>query len=142
MPKSDAAIKALVNSTEIVDIRFHEVSAKRTDAPTDADDSLSMQIMVREDASEIGVRCQARVSGGGGEYYTDAEGVFALSEPIEVSPETLQEFIERVGVMVVYPYVREAITDGAARLALPRPVMKILRPGDLHLSETGTPTPT
>lgn len=132
MPKIND-LRELVDRTEVVDVVFHEVAAKRSVGATD--DSLSMEIMARAGDEQIGVRLRAKVTGGGGEYEIDAEGIFALEAEADVEPGTLQEFIERVGVMVVYPYVREAVNDGAARLSLKRPVLKLLRTGDIKLGD-------
>ncbi len=60
--------------------------------------------------------------------------VFTLREPIEASDAIITEFVERVGVMSVYPYLRESITQSGAKLGLDRPVLKLLRPGDIHIT--------
>lgn len=131
-------IQDLVNRAEIADVVFHEVCAKRSPESAEAEDELSMQIMAREDGKEIGIRLRATVVGGGGQYMVDAEGIFELATPAKISPEILSEFIEKVGVMVVYPYVREAINDAAARLCVTRPVLKLLRQGDVRLADEGS----
>jgi hypothetical protein len=126
-------VEELISLVTVRDVVFHEVQARRSPDHEDADD-LSMEITVREGQQELGVRCRAKVAGAGGLYTADAEAVFTLARPARIKPATLREFIEQVGVMVVYPYLRSAITDGAAKLSLRRPILKILRPGDIQLS--------
>lgn len=40
------------------------------------------------------------------------------------------EFIERVGLMAVFPFLREAVFTTASRLGVPPPVVEILRAGE------------
>lgn len=46
-----------------------------------------------------------------------------IPEPVRV------EFVERVAVMAVFPYLRESIHTSAVRLQVPPPVLDILRQG-------------
>ncbi|MGV0778745.1 hypothetical protein [Mycolicibacterium elephantis] len=130
--KTISDTRQLLNVADVREIRFHELSAKRT-GNTDSDHTLTMRVFVRVDETEIGVRCRAEVSGKGGDYVADAEAVFELSEAMSIPPDILREFVEKVGVLVVYPYVREAVADSAAKLGRPRPVLKILRGEDVKL---------
>jgi hypothetical protein len=44
----------------------------------------------------------------------------------------MQAFIERVAMMVAYPYIRAAIADTATRLSLRRPVLGLLRANEVE----------
>ena len=61
---------------------------------------------------------------------------------VDISDAALSEFVERVGVMTVYPYLRESIDQSAAKLGAARPTMKLLRPGDITVSVSADETPS
>lgn len=133
--------KDLLTLTELDGIRYYETSARRRE--DNRDTQVDIEIRLRRAEREIEVRCVARVVGEGADYCADASALFTLSEPVEITESALAEFVERVGVMTVYPYLRESIHRSAATLGVARPTMKLLRPGDIRLSvsEEG-PTPS
>ena len=131
-PRTVSDARDLLDLAELTDIVFYEVGARR--ATDSADSEPTIQIALRREETSIEVRCRAHVVGSGGAYTTDASAVFSLSEQIAVSDDALTEFVERVGVMTVYPYLRESITQSAAKLGLERPILKLLRPGDVHVT--------
>ncbi len=53
----------------------------------------------------------------------------------------MQEFIEQIGLMVLWPYVRSAVASSAAQLSLPAPPLTLLRPKDVivPIEETAEP---
>lgn len=127
--------KQLVDMTELVDVVFHEVAGRRSNEHSGEPEPFLIRAMYRQEENELGIRFQVTVGGYGGIYTADAEAIFALEKPAEIDPSTRQEFIERVAMMAVYPYLRAAIADIATRLSLRRPVLSLLRPGDLKLQE-------
>ncbi|AWK76374.1 hypothetical protein CBI38_33625 (plasmid) [Rhodococcus oxybenzonivorans] len=131
-PRTVADARELLELTELTDIVFFETGARRK--PDVEETPLSIQIALRREELLLEVRCRATVSGSGGEYLADASAVFTLREPIEAADAIITEFVERVGVMSVYPYLRESITQSGAKLGLDRPVLKLLRPGDIHIT--------
>lgn len=127
---SDSA-RELLERTELADIVFYETGGRRN---PDAEESrMNIQVAVRREELLLEVRCRATVSGAGGEYVADAAARFEFHEPVAASADAVTDFVERVGVLCVYPYLREAITQLAAKLGLERPVLRLLRPGDVHL---------
>ncbi|MEV8238485.1 hypothetical protein AB0P23_24840 [Rhodococcus sp. NPDC077669] len=139
-PRTVTDARELLELSELTDVIFYEVSGRRT---TDADtSSVSIQIALRHEALVIEVRCRATVTGAGGEYLSDASAVFTLNAPIAAAEQVITEFVERVGVMSVYPYLRESISQSAAKLGLERPVLKLLRPGEVHVTVDSKSDPT
>ncbi|MEE2061737.1 hypothetical protein [Rhodococcus artemisiae] len=131
-PRTVTDARELLDLAELTDIVFYETYARRT---SDGEDNpLAIQIALRREELVLEIRCRATVAGAGGEYLTDASAVFTLHEPIEAPDTVVAEFVERVGVMSVYPYLRESITQSAAKLGLDRPILKLLRPGDVHVT--------
>lgn len=124
--------KRLLDLTELDSIRFNEVSATRREESRDTE--VDIEIRLRRDEREIEVRCAARVIGEDADYRADASAFFSLDGPVDITDAALAEFVERVGVMTVYPYLRESIHQSAAKLGMPQPTMKLLRPGDIKVS--------
>lgn len=133
-PRTVNDARDLLALTELTDIVFYEISARRN--PDVEGTPVSIEIALRREELLLEVRCRATVLGGEGEYLADASAVFNLQEPVEAPEEVIAEFVERVGVMSVYPYLREAITQSAAKLGLDRPILRLLRPGDVHITRT------
>ncbi|MGO4453704.1 hypothetical protein [Arthrobacter sp. RAF14] len=59
--------------------------------------------------------------------------IWAASEPATVSGIAMGEFLERVAIMAIYPYQREALATYAARLRVPVPTLGLIRQGDVNL---------
>lgn len=57
----------------------------------------------------------------------------------QIPDDVRQDFIERVAVMAVTPYIREAIQDLGTRLRVPAPLLPILRQGEFHLTVRNEP---
>ncbi|MDG4667991.1 hypothetical protein [Mycobacterium sp. 236(2023)] len=147
MPEGESSrlvvdVDDLMSLVNLAAVRFNEVSARRTDAE-DEPDTFRLEVSSMLSQDEIVVRCKASVAGAGGEYVAEADGVFSLSDEVDIAEAVLLDFIQRVGIMVVYPYLRIAISDGAARLGVKTPVLRLLRPGDVALGppdgESATP---
>ena len=131
-PRTVTDARELLELAELTDIVFYEVLGRRTS--NREEEPLSIQIALRLEELLLEIRCRATVAGAGGEYVTDASAVFTLREPIDAHDGVVTEFVERVGVMAVYPYLRESISQSAAKLGLDRPILKLLRPGDVHVT--------
>lgn len=129
-PVSDA--RELLDLAELTDIVFYETGARRS--PDGKEEPLSVRIALRREDLVLEVRCRATLAGAGGEYVADASSVFTLEQPIDASDEVIAEFVERVGVMSVYPYLRESISQSAAKLGLERPILKLLRQNEVHVT--------
>lgn len=130
-----SAVEQLIRLAEIRDVIFHEVRARRSSEQENED--IDLEVMFRENDRELGIRCRATVTAPGAEFIVDAEALFELEKPVQIQPEVVKQFVERVGVMVLYPYLRSAVSDAAAKLAVHRPVMRLLRLGDVQLQGAG-----
>ncbi|MBB1010706.1 hypothetical protein BXY47_0059 [Dietzia kunjamensis] len=131
-PRRIVDARSLLDLAELTDVIFYEVRARR--APQATDSEVAIQIALRRDELVLEVRCRATVTGAGGEYFTDASAVFTLREQISATEDVITDFVERVGVMAVYPYLRESISQSAAKLGLERPILKLLRPGEVRVT--------
>lgn len=59
--------------------------------------------------------------------------VWSASEAITVAGAAMGEFLERVAMMAVYPYQREALATYATRLRVPVPTLGLVRQGEIDL---------
>ncbi len=91
--------------------------------------------MWRHGEQKLGTRFRASISGEGGEFLADAEAIFNLAEPRGLDESVIKDFVERVGVMVVYPFLRSAVAETATKLSLPRPVLSLIRRNEAQFSK-------
>ncbi|WP_074345019.1 hypothetical protein [Mycobacteroides abscessus] len=124
-PPVVADARDLLGITELADITYTRLSAQISD---DDEAPFAVQILVRQGDNSIEILCKATLSGEGAAYAVDAIGRFNVNHPCEVPQDVLTEFVEKAGIVAVYPYLRNGMVDLASRLALPRPVIPFLRP--------------
>lgn len=94
-----------------------------------------MSVTARGEPDWIEIRCRLTVQTVDADLVVDRSAIFRYSEPLEVGSEVVLEFIEKVGVMSVYPYLREAVTRLATDLGVSPPVMGLLRAGTVRVSD-------
>jgi hypothetical protein len=128
-------VRELIALTELQDVVFWEISARRIEDNSE-DRPLQIQAMARVgDEQQLGLRFRATISAQGGDFVADAEAIFAIAEQREIDPELIHEFVERVGIMVVFPFLRSAIAESATKLSLPRPVLTLIKAGQAQFTE-------
>lgn len=115
----------LLGLTELSDISYTRLSAEISDAD---EEPFAVQVLARQGDNSIEILCKATLSGKGATYAVDVIGQFIVTQPCEVPEDVVQEFVEKAGILAIYPYLRNGMVDLAARLALPRPVIPLLRP--------------
>jgi preprotein translocase subunit SecB len=115
-----AAIRFLIEHSELRSIEHYEMSARRYDAPPadDAPDNGQVNIVVqqRSDADSFGVRLNAKIVIPLGEVEVSVAGEYALLNPAALTPRSLQLFANEVAVMTVFPYLREAVASITGRV--------------------------
>lgn len=115
-----ANIHELIERSELLSIECYEVHARRrdvtgTDDP-DVDAQLSINVQNRLDDDSFGIRLVASTTMQIGDASASVAGEYALLDGYRPSQRTLQMFINEVGVMTVFPYLREAIATTTARV--------------------------
>ena len=129
------SLEELVALAELQDVIFYEISGKRTDEEPQDPQALRIEAMWRHGDQKLGIRFRASVSGEGGEFLADAEALFNLTEERDLDEGVIGEFVERVGIMVVYPFLRSAVAEMATKLSLPRPVLNLIRASEVQFSK-------
>jgi hypothetical protein len=128
----------LLAAGELTGIRVHGFSAERVAGATAASDSeeaeQAIQVQIGQKPGLIEVRVRLDLKTTAARYQVDAASQFRFPEEHEVSEDVAREFAEAVGVMSVYPYLREFVQSSSARLSLPPVTLPLLRQGEVDLT--------
>lgn len=125
-PENAAGILPYVELTEV---RTYALVGRRDDAERSED--ISPEVGLRLTPDEIETRMRFAVNTGDAYLEADMSVVYQLQRPVNLWAHVVTEFIERVAVMAVYPFVREAVFTTAARLGVDTPVLGMIRSGEL-----------
>lgn len=128
-----ATVHELLAVAELSDVVFYRVDAQRVEDPEGVEDDAAIQVQVRRDEHRMEVRCVLEHVSDGGRYVVEAASRYEFSEPVDFDEPVQNEFVARVGVMAVYPFLREALITESARLRLPAPVLGLLKAGAVEI---------
>lgn len=142
-------LQTMVDEAELAGMTYYELRGVRSDAgledewtdvesrqdgdqSADGDDSLDVEAQVYfrlESSKEVAeVRQRLQVSAEDARFTVDVGMTFDFPGPIEVGQGVRQEFIERVGLMALHPFVRESLQSLSMKLGV-EPVLLPLRKG-------------
>lgn len=131
------SVKQLLKMAELEDVVYYGISAERRGESSDVDKvSDSYELFVRHDGVRLEVRCRATVDTDEAQYVVDAASRFLLAEPVEITERAQQEFVQKIGLLAVWPYIRETISANAAKLRLSPMQVKLLRADNIHITTT------
>lgn len=134
------SIEDLVQHSELTSIRVYEVAGRRVTHEEDAvGQSLAVQARASESDIETRVKLEQRTPDA--LLLADIGATYTLDSEFEVAREVLREFTERVGVMSVFPFLRESILTTATRLGTEAPVLGLLRAGAFRIEDTQAEAP-
>ncbi|AQY01623.1 hypothetical protein [Microbacterium foliorum] len=128
-------IEDLVSLISLKEIRFYEVGS-RAKAPGDGlgePPEVSLGYSERTENDELEDRFRFVFETEVADYLVELSAIYGLKEPRTVRQEVRVDFAERIGFMAVFPFVREALINGAARLGKRGPLLDFMRPGDLKI---------
>jgi preprotein translocase subunit SecB len=137
-------------SPEIQNVRFYKIHAEfdpTVTAPPNDDDTDDPQVGVevalrtRQDADELGVRLEFDVTADKCRIELDVAAEYVAAAPFRASEQAILEFANEVGIMAIYPYVREAVNNLTARTIGEGVVMPILPRGAMTFSVSGRVQP-
>lgn len=129
MPPRPANAAELLRYTELTEVRTYELRGRRVAAGEASESTPDIAVKVSETALETRMRLEVTTESA--VLFSDMSVVYSLSEPLELAQDVVREFVERVGIMAVFPFVREAVFATAARLTVTPPVLGLLRAGTL-----------
>lgn len=135
----------LLSYVDLTDIAHYEVSGVRRQSDPEEGFEPGVrdpQVMVRNQDGKLETRVRLAVETNEARLVADIAAIYALTEPLELPDDVTSEFLERVGIMAVYPYLRAAIHGSAAQIGVDAPVLGLLRSGSIavHPDEADAPT--
>ena len=122
IPDADLAnVRELIENCELRSIECYEILARRHDATKidgseERDGQFSVTVQQRSDDESFGVRLVGTANMSIGEATASIAGEYDLLNGCRPSQRTLQLFTNEVGVMTVFPYLREAISTATSRV--------------------------
>jgi hypothetical protein len=116
-PADIEAVQALVARSTLSSIEQYELHARReqADSPKDAAE-VSIAVQQRLDETSFGIRLNADIRLGVGTISASVAGEYELLDGYQPTPRTLQLFANEVGVMTVFPFLREAVSTMSVRV--------------------------
>lgn len=135
--KKVESLPDLVAAVELVGVTFIELRAERV-APREVDPD-SMQIAIAQEVSSevITLSFQGIIKMETADLVAAVQTRFAFTNPTDASsiPEpVLEEFIEKLGIMTAYPYIRQGIHTLSTMLGIAPVTVGLLRAGTFELN--------
>jgi hypothetical protein len=131
----------LLRLGELVDVRILRFSGGLREEPDlDLDDdavntTVTVNIVNRPGVLQVTMDMTARTRGA--EYAVVGATQFHFDSSHSVSEAVAREFAEGMGVMAIYPYLREALQSFSMRLTQTPITLPLLRRGEVDLSADG-----
>lgn len=137
-PRELNSVQDLLELSDIKGLDFHELSAKRnpeaTGPATDGEDySVKFDLSDMTTPTELNVRCRATLALQSSTLVVDVSAGYEFSEPCAYSPELRQEFMERVGMMSIYPFIRQNFHAMSVQIGETPILLPILRANSIKL---------
>jgi hypothetical protein len=134
-----ASAQELLQHGDLVDVRFLRLSAESLPAPRegfepdDVEQTIRVQFGTEDHAIEVRVAATVRTRLG--DFEATGATQFHVEDDVEYGEEVVAEFAEKVGVMAVYPYLREVIQSMTTRLHEAPVTMPLMRQATLKKIE-------
>jgi hypothetical protein len=140
-----ADARQLLEVAELTNIHTFEIRGQRLEVTADdPEQGITPDVGIRVAPTSLETRMRVAVRLDGAEVTADMAVEYTFARPCALSAEVAREFVERVAVMAIYPFVRESIFATASRLGVDAPVLGLIRSGSFQvgpLVATAGPTP-
>ena len=122
---------------ELTGLKVYELAGRLFEVPDgepmrESSDSIAINANGSDEWFET--RARLTVQTPDADIVADMGVLYTYSEPLEVGEAVAAEFVERVGIMAVYPFLREQLFTTASRLGVAPPVLGLLRPGTFKVN--------
>lgn len=144
------SVEDLITALSLKDIQYTDLHAKRGNAPgvrpRDVSGSIRHEISYghSDDGLEGIAEIKATAERGETSLSVTVAAHYEFSEPIaELSEDIAREFVNRVVLFQLTPFIREGLASLASRLRVPAPVLGLLKsteatgPAEAHAEEGG-----
>lgn len=140
-------IVELLGTVRLLDVRtIQEVAELKVDASPgqglsslaeeSSEGSLSIDINPVSWGTRIEIWFRARFETPTANLVAAVAAVYERDTDDEIPEETRTDFIEKVGIMAAYPYLRTSLQDLAATLRMGTLTLDILRQGEFQMAPT------
>lgn len=133
---SELDLDGLVSAVHIESVRHDELRGQRIPAG-DGQPSNSLTVNATRHPDRIEVVCGVEHTTADARYRVVTRATFRAAEVFEVADATMTAFVEQVGVMVTYPFLREAVRDLSVKIGAEPVLLELIRPGQIRLGLQG-----
>lgn len=140
VPRDAISAADVLGVSELTDIVVYEVAARRLPddgADVEPADEFSVNARSANESFETRGRLYLRTTEA--EFVVEVGAIYILTDSVRLPPHVAAEFIERVGVMALYPFVREQVFSAARRLGVGAPILGLLRAGQFRVAQITDP---
>lgn len=136
-PLAVADAREMLAHTNLVDVVFLVFNGSRRPDGSEPPETSEpvLNVVERHSEDRIEVEVGLTLTTEHATFDISAAARYTLTSPLELRIEVVKEFIERVAVMAVFPYLREGVSSMASRLRVPVPTIGILPAGGMQLEQ-------
>ena len=120
----------LISNAELQDVAFLELHATHEGiaetSQAEPADGPNMKVWYRAEGGQIQVRCRLQVRTDDATFVADAVADFAVSGDLPADESVQAGFTQRIGVAVIYPYLRESVHGLAQKLGVDPPILSLI----------------
>ena len=140
---SSLTIHELLPQLRLTGVTFYKVAAELDESQRVDDIASKVEsedfdvnhgMRIRHEDNELGIRVRTEILTSVGSVIVDAAAEYESDEPLPITRELAFEFANEVGVMVVLPYIREAITTISLKVLGAPLLMPIIQRGQMSFS--------
>lgn len=124
-------VAELVGEVELTRVVTYAVIGTRHEEGVEVAEAQDLRVAVRDAERGFETRFRLSQTTPEAELVADVGAFFTLDSALKASPEAMREFVERVGIMTTFPYLRESLSTTATRLGVPVPILALLRQGQV-----------
>lgn len=134
------SLDGLIGAVELQDIRYQELSGRRTGQPTpeqpvNIELPMNLQVAWSDDQSGFAVVFKTEIKLPQAEFVIAVSVHFGMGEPSEVEESVMQEFLGDTAFSLAYPYIRQAATTLSSQLRVNPVIMLPLIKADVGEKE-------
>ncbi|MFD5508926.1 hypothetical protein ACFWIB_14280 [Streptomyces sp. NPDC127051] len=94
-------------------------AAEQTDGP-------DMKVWYRAEGNQIQVRCRLDILVSEARFVADAVADFSIEGDLPADEAVQAAFTQRIGIAVIYPYLRESIHGLAHKISVDPPILSLI----------------
>jgi hypothetical protein len=132
-------IASLLDAGDLVDVRLLAFNGALNNEKDESleDDAVEtdVQVHVVNKTGVLQVTMDMNIKSSEATYFVRGATQFHYSDSRTVPKDVARDFAERVGVMAIYPYIREALQSFSSRLNQPPVTLPLLRSGEVTLDQ-------